>query len=232
MLTLVLLPGMDGTGDLFKPLLDCLDREINTVVVRYPDAPLDYRALIAHARLSLPDTGDFFLLGESFSGPVAVGLAAEDNPRLRGLLLSAAFIRNPLPWTAPFAPLSAVLPVSGGPAALMTRLVLGPFDTLVLRDMIGASLAQMSSATIRARLQAIATVDVTSELASVKVPILYLRAGRDRVVLQSSGALIGSIKPATQVVTVNAPHFLLQVAPQEAAREIGAFINKVITGGD
>lgn len=222
---------MDGTGDLFEPLLKCLDCEIKTVVVRYPDAPLDYSALIAHARKSLPESGDFILLGESFSGPVAVGLAAEENPRLRGLVLSATFVRNPMPWTAPFAPLSAVLPVSGAPAALMTRLVLGPFETPALREMIGASLGQMSSSTIRARLRAIAAVDVASQLASVKVPILYLRAASDRVVWQSAASLICAIKPATQVVTVDAPHFLLQVAPSDAAREIGAFINKAVATG-
>lgn len=219
-----MLPGMDGTGDLFAPVIARLGADINTVLVRFPDAPLGYDALIAHARKSLPESGDFFLLGESFSGPIAVALAAERHPRLRGLILSASFIRSPMPWTSPFAPLVKVLPVTGTPASLLTSIVLGPFRTQARRSMIDASLAQMSPSTIRARLLAIAAVDASEQLAAVCVPILYLRASHDRVVLQSAGCLITEIQPATRMVTLEAPHFLLQVAVDDAAREIRRFI--------
>ena len=225
-----MLPGMDGTGDLFAPVLARLGPGINSVLVRYPDAPLGYEALIAHARKALPENDDFFLLGESFSGPIAVALAADRPPRLRGLILSAAFVHNPMPWTSPLAPLVNVLPVTGTPASLLTSIVLGPFRTPALRSMIDSSLAQMSASTIRARLQAIAAVDARAQLAAVRVPILYLRASHDRVVLQSAGRLISEIRPATRMVTLNAPHFLLQVAVDDAAREIGAFMTEACSG--
>ncbi len=215
---------MDGTGDMFAPIIAELDSLIAAIVVRYPDAPIGYDALIAHARRSLPPSDDFFLLGESFSGPVAVALAAEGHPRLRGLILSAAFISNPLPWTSPIAPLVEVAPVTGGPASLLTRALLGQFSTPSRRLMIGASLAQTSRTTIRARLRAIAEVDMSDQLAAVTVPILYLRASHDRVVPQSAGELVTQIKPETTVVTVGAPHFLLQVGVSEAAQAIRAFV--------
>lgn len=224
LLTIVMLPGMDGTGDLFAPIITELASSISAIVVRYPDAPLGYEALIAHARHALPATGDFFLLGESFSGPIAVALAAEGNPRLRGLILSAAFICNPLPWTSPIAPLVEVAPVTGGPASLLTRALLGQFSTTARREMIGASLSQKSRATIRARLRAIAEVDMQEQLAAVTVPILYLRASHDRIVPESAGDLVMQIKPETTLVTVHAPHFLLQVGFSEAARAIRAFM--------
>ncbi len=218
---------MDGTGDMFAPLIAALDSQITTIVVRYPDAPLGYDELIAHARLALPETGDFFLLGESFSGPVAAALAAEGNPRLRGLILSAAFIRNPLPWTSPIAPLVEVAPVTGTPASLLTRALLGQFSTPSRRFMIGASLAQTSRTTIRARLRAIAEVDMSDRLAAVTVPILYLRASHDRIVPESAGDLVVQIKPETTLVSVQAPHFLLQVGFREAARVIRAFVANI-----
>ncbi len=90
--------------------------------------------------------------------------------------------------------------------------------------MIGASLAQMSAATLRARLRAIAAADVRDCLASVSVPILYLQAARDRVVLPGSARLIADAKPATKVVALEAPHFLLQVAVGEAVREVRDFM--------
>ena len=222
-----MLPGMDGTGDMFAPIIAELDSPVAAIVVRYPDAPLGYDALIAHARLALPATDDFFLLGESFSGPVAVAIAAEGHPRLRGLILSAAFIRNPLPWTSPIAPLVEVAPVTGAPASLLTRALLGQFSTSSRRLMIGASLAQTSRTTIRARLRAIAEVDMRDRLAAVTVPILYLRASHDRIVPESAGDLVIQIKPETTLVTVRAPHFLLQIGFREAARAICAVVAKL-----
>ena len=73
--TLVLLPGMDGTGELFSPLIKELGPDIQTVVIRYPDLPLDYAAHEAFARARLPSTGPFVVLGESFSGPIEIGRA-------------------------------------------------------------------------------------------------------------------------------------------------------------
>ena len=44
---LVLLPGMDGTGVLFEPLLEVLPCEFEPIVVRYPpDKALGYEALL------------------------------------------------------------------------------------------------------------------------------------------------------------------------------------------
>ncbi|WP_457668658.1 hypothetical protein [Thiolapillus sp.] len=33
---LVMLPGLDGTGDLFKPFLELLPEEMNVTVISYP----------------------------------------------------------------------------------------------------------------------------------------------------------------------------------------------------
>ena len=76
MTALVLLPGMDGTGDLFAPLLSALPPALRTIVVRYPcDRPLampNWRRTRARA----PQDQPFVLLGESFSGPIAAAIAA------------------------------------------------------------------------------------------------------------------------------------------------------------
>src|SRR5262245_49457412 len=55
--TLVLLPGMDGTGELFAPLIAALDQSLTPLVVRYPDEALDYARHAAVARERLPSTG-------------------------------------------------------------------------------------------------------------------------------------------------------------------------------
>ncbi len=98
MTTLVLLPGMDGTGELFAPLVAALNSGFKTVVVRYPpNEVLSYAELESIARASLPTNEPFFILGESFSGPIAVSIAASAPPGLKGLILCASFVRNPQP---------------------------------------------------------------------------------------------------------------------------------------
>ncbi|MGH3626194.1 MAG: hypothetical protein ACRDRL_01935, partial [Sciscionella sp.] len=69
---------MDGTGDLFAPLIDALGDNIPCSVVRYPDESLDYAGHEAIARAALPANGPYVILGESFSGPIAVSIAASE----------------------------------------------------------------------------------------------------------------------------------------------------------
>ena len=77
---------MEGTGQLFAPLLEEIAPTVRVQVVRYPvNFTGGYRQLTDLARQSLPLTGDYVLLGESFSGPIAIALAlaAELSPRLK-----------------------------------------------------------------------------------------------------------------------------------------------------
>src|SRR4051812_16660002 len=103
MVKLILMPGMDGTGELFAPLLRALGNSIETTVLRYPtDEPLGYSELLPRVRAALPASGPFVLLGESFSGPLAIMIAAEAPAGLRGVILSASFASNPIRWLPQF----------------------------------------------------------------------------------------------------------------------------------
>ena len=82
--TLVLLPGMDGTGRLFKPLRDSLPEEMNVMTVSYPrEEPLGYSDLLTLVRRSLP-RDPFVLVAESFSGPIGIELAAAHQRGAQG----------------------------------------------------------------------------------------------------------------------------------------------------
>ncbi|MEJ7807867.1 MAG: hypothetical protein WKG03_18345 [Telluria sp.] len=111
--TLVLLPGMDGTGDLFADFVRALGDAVVSLVVSYPAGEaLDYAGLTEFARARLPRDRPFVLLGESFSGPVAIALAASRPPGLMALILSCTFARNPTPVFSVFKHVLGALPVS------------------------------------------------------------------------------------------------------------------------
>ncbi len=67
MVTLVLLPGIDGTGSLFSEFIDALGPDVETIVVSYPaDQSQSYSDLETVARSFLPINKPYLLLGESF----------------------------------------------------------------------------------------------------------------------------------------------------------------------
>ena len=72
---LAMLPGLDGTGLLFDPLLAELPVALDPVVVRYPGDPEASLAdLVDTAAESLSGGERWILVAESFSGPIAARL--------------------------------------------------------------------------------------------------------------------------------------------------------------
>lgn len=225
---LVLLPGMDGTGTLFEPFIDALGSRLEVTVVRYPDSePLNYAQLEHLVRQALPESGPFVLLGESFSGPIAVALAASRPAQLRGLILCCSFVTNPRPMLAMFNWLLSALPVALVPNALLSYFLFGSFATNGLRSALSRAIAQVSPQVFGARLRAVVSVDVSQKLLALNVPLLYLRAARDRIVPSTSGTMVSRLLPSARVVVIDAPHCLLQAAPGQAAEAVSDFIGEL-----
>lgn len=216
--TLVLLPGMDGTGMLFDPLLAVLGDTVKVIRVRYPpDEALGYDALEALARQALPRDEPYVLLGESFSGPIAISLAASRPPGLVGLVLCCSFAATPRPslrslrWMVHGALVKWAARVAGGP------LLLGRFADARLRALIAQALAPVRATVLERRARAVLDVDVTAQLAAVAVPIHCLQAAQDMLVPPACAELIARTNARVVTHVIDGPHCLLQAAPLPAA---------------
>ncbi|MGW8394805.1 alpha/beta fold hydrolase [Pseudoduganella sp. HUAS MS19] len=213
---LVLLPGMDGTGELFEPFIAALGDEFEVRVVRYPgDHCGGYDVLEEIARASIPGDRPYVMLGESFSGPIAISIAAASPGQLQGLVLCCTFARNPRPALAALKRFAGTLPLKMLPAGWLVP--------PQMRAAFKRTLDQVTTPALRARMRAVLSVDVCARLAACEVPVLYLRAARDRLVPRAAAELIADIQPAGRTVEFDTPHFLLQTAPEQAAREVAAF---------
>ncbi len=222
---LVLLPGMDGTGRFLTSFVDALGPAQRTIVVDYPpDEPLGYAELEFIARARLPRDEPFVLLGESFSGPIAVRIAASPPPALRGLVLCCSFLRNPRPWLAPIARVLSLMPYRRPPVWLLDHLLLGAYSTPRLVQLLKEAMASMPPEVIDARLEAILDVDVMPEFSQLELPLLYLRASEDWAVPRAASRLMTMLQPKMRIATIAAPHFLLQTVPETAARKIARFL--------
>jgi len=196
---LLLLPGMDGTGLLFEPLLRALPAWLRCTVVSYPtEERLGYAELLPLVEEAVARETDFVVLGESFSGPLAL-MAARKPPGLRGVILCASFIRNPLPLLACLRLLVHPLWFKIAPLWLIRHLLFGRYQTAELCRMVATALAVALPETLAARARAVLSVDSAAALEACAVPILYLRAKHDRVVPPHNLAVIRRLKPRLEM---------------------------------
>jgi len=227
MTTLVLLPGMDGTGTLFANFISAYKGD--TLVISYPtDMPLSYDELEQYILIRLPKDKPFILVGESFSGPLAISLAEKKLPLLRGIVLVCTFAALPGAHFGRYlvSTLKRV-PFWRAPLALSASLLGGHFMTPSIRQQLAGALESVSPAVWQARVQALLTVDVSSALRKLTLPMLYLRATKDRVVFRSASERIWRLNNRVTIVDIEAPHLLLQTQPQQAAVAVRAFVESV-----
>jgi len=218
---IVLLPGMDGTGELFGPLVEQLKGVVTPIVVGYPSSePLGYNELTALARKALPQSQPYVLLGESFSGPIAIRLAAEKPNGLKGLVLCASFVSSPISWIRALKPLLPAAPIGILASALGPKKLLGRFQTPALTRLVRGAIGRVSTHVLRARIRAAMDVDAASQLAQVGVPTIYLRATEDALLPQ---AVVDEFRRSAiggRVVDIVGPHSLALCVPKAVRRAV------------
>jgi pimeloyl-ACP methyl ester carboxylesterase len=226
MLKLVLLPGMDGTGELFSEFIAALPPSCETVIVRYPtERSLSYRELEGIVRATSPVSEPFILLAESFSTPLAIQCAATHPANLAGIVLCVGFAASPVRgWRrllgSLLAPLLLRVPLPNFAAKFW---LVGPDapDSLVLA--VRSAISSVQPRVLVARLRAALTCDVRADLGQIDVPILYLQANGDRLIDASCLEEIRRIKPQMKFVAIEGPHLLLQRQPRIAAEAVVEF---------
>jgi len=225
----ILLPGMDGTGGMLTEFAAALAPRFQPTIVSYPkDAQLGYTALASFVWERLPRDEPFTLIAESFSGPVAIGLAAMKPVGLSALVLCASFAKAPRPRLRPFLPLLAGLPLHGLPPWLYMPLMMDRWATDEWMRRGQAAIRSVDEPVLRHRMRELATVDVTSSLARLGCPLLYLQASHDRLVPAGAWNAIRDAEPNAVRVEIEGPHFLLQAKPRECAAAIERAIEHAI----
>lgn len=229
-LQLVVLPGLDATGTQHAAFATALQRHgVAATVVAYPrDRALGYEALQAWVRQRLPVDSDYVLLGESFSGPIALAIAALPPPRLRGLILSTTFARSP--WRA-LRHLQALVywaPVRALPMQALSWLLLGRWSSPTLRTALAAALASVDADVLRTRAAAALQVDVAELGRALHVPVLCLHARHDRLLPARCQRHLSALLPAQATTVLDGPHLMLQARPEAAAACVSAFMQDAL----
>ena len=217
----ILLPGLDGTGELLAEFAAALAPEFDPSVLPYPpDRVLDYPQLTAWVRERLPRDEPFALVAESYSGPVALALAAERPADLVGVVLCASFAKAPRPRWGPLLGLMPLAALGRLPLILLMPLLMGRWSSRRWAGRVHAALRGVAPAVLRQRLRDVTTVDLASCIGRIACPLLYLRASRDRLVGADNWQLIRDASRHAVCIEIEGPHFLLQAKPRECAAAI------------
>ncbi len=229
-LRLLLLPGMDGTGELFADLLKALPAWIRPQVVSYPrHACHSFAELVPIVRNAIRASEPFVILAESFSTPIAFQLAADSPANLHGLVICAGFIQSPVRGIARWflsalGPFLFRLPL---PTFAIRSLLLGRSAAPELVERVRTAITSVSPRVLTQRLRAVLACDATMHVAMVAIPVLYLRASEDRLVGLSAFDAIQRMKPDVQLASLAGPHFVLQREPRAAVDAILPFLERI-----
>jgi pimeloyl-[acyl-carrier protein] methyl ester esterase len=224
MVALVVLPGLDATGTLHDDFLQAAKGVFDSAcVLAYPHDRLDYTGLEAWVRTRLPLDSRFILLGESFSGPVAVAIASNPPPELCGLVLSTSFASAPVRWATPLATLIRAAPLPVPPMRVLSPLLLGSWSTERLERALRAAVQSVPPSLLRFRASLALQSDVSSLLPRISVPTLCMRATNDRLLSTSCSRQIATAIPHCTSHNIDGPHLLLQAVVPASVRAIGAF---------
>jgi pimeloyl-ACP methyl ester carboxylesterase len=225
-LLVMFLPGLDGTGRLFAPLLAELPGAFEPKVVQYPpDRALGYEALASLVEAQLPAGRKFALVGESFSGPLAVSIAAKTPQGLVAVVLAASFHRCPVsPWLAAVRPVARAIFARPAPVFVLRHLLAGPDAPAALVEEFRAAVAMVRPEVLSARVRAALDVDASDALSACRVPILYLGGTEDRLLRRAIPEEIRAIRPNVDVRFLASPHLILQRRPREAAAALSDFL--------
>jgi pimeloyl-ACP methyl ester carboxylesterase len=223
---LVLLPGLDGTGLLFEAFLRALPSHLSPVVIAFPsDQPLSYAELVRFVKEQLPTSEDYILLAESFSGPVAIELAALQEINLKALILSATFVSNPV--RAPQM-MSLLLRRSAfalePPQFAVNHYLLGERPPIDLVEAFRHAKRSVRPDVLASRLRSVMSVDARRAFAACRLPILYLRARQDRLVKIRSLVQMQKLQPEMTIAEIDGPHLLLQREPEKCAVAIAQYL--------
>jgi pimeloyl-ACP methyl ester carboxylesterase len=226
---LVLLPGLDGTGKLLTTFVQALAQVLcapwETQVIAYlKDEPLGYDELERRVRGALPDDRPFVLLAESFSGPIAIRIAASPPRAMRGVILCGTFARNPYPLLGWAGPLAFLVPTKSLPRWVRAPLLWGSKNAVRVPVQAERAIAQVADAVVRRRIRALLEVDAGECLRRITLPVLILRARDDRIVPRAASLWMSERLAAAHVAVIDGPHLLLQAAPQECAAAVGQWL--------
>jgi len=217
-LKLVLLPGMDGTGELFEEFLSYHDGE--HLVISLPQkGPQDYSSLAQSLENQLPKE-DYILLAESFSGGIVPELLKQDLTNMKGVIFVASFLSCPNKYLLRIAKVLPIKALASAPLSQIGHkfLLLGKDTSKALLSKFMKVTKSIPKHTLKSRLAVMSQQILPS--ATFDVPTVYIQALSDRLISPRKSRELSNVFRNIEYIEIDGPHFILQAKPKESSQAV------------
>jgi pimeloyl-ACP methyl ester carboxylesterase len=222
---ILILPGLDGTGNLGRRLQA---RLAGSQLITYPrDRVLTFDESVRLVHAAVEHDDRVIVVGESYSGAIALRYAAAYPQRVVGVVLIAGFVEPP--WTRALAHVMWAWLFRVRPPRWVVRWLFAGWDANdALVDYVIDTVRSVKPEVVSGRLRQVLTTDHTAAVRDVTVPVLYVAGESDRLVKRSSLDRVRDVFPRATVARVAGPHVLSETHPDEVARAIEVFAAKIL----
>ncbi|KJY98982.1 MULTISPECIES: alpha/beta fold hydrolase [Pseudoalteromonas] len=216
---IILLPGLDGTGYLFKNLMKELPSTLSVEVISYSSiSSLSYYGQ-AQEIATLHSDEDVLIVGESYSGRVAYELCHLLGERVKGLVFLASFVSKP----SIYSRLASIVPISFLRPNFITRLLVyivgfNMSGGIQLVSPVFHSLGHTDNKKLKERLRNIARLDKPTK--RITCPVTYISPSKDLLIASRSVHYLASLCSNFTKIEVLGGHFIAQSNPVACAKAI------------
>jgi len=219
---------MDGTGSLFKPLLELLPRTVDSQVICLNNLrthTIEAQVIELGAMIGHDET---IILCESYSGYLCFKLSLLKNLNIKHIIYAASFLENPS-WLSRFYKILSLGLVRCGaiPNILLSTLLFGQFKSNSLVKAFLQSLRAVDDHTLRRRLHYIANLKRPTEHSLVAST--YVQASHDCLVSKKSIDAFNNQCNELTIMKAKGGHFLVQSNPEFFARLIQRLIKDTLS---
>jgi pimeloyl-ACP methyl ester carboxylesterase len=220
--TVILLPGLHGTSELFTSFMAAAPQGIRITAVDYPSNEASIEVLERVVRDRLVDP--CIIVAESFSGLIGARTAMDD--RVKALILCNSFLRSPF---LPILGYLAIAPVFSIPLpSFLIRIFLSGRRDRSLVASVQCVVGRLPASILARRVREVSRADERETVKALRKPILYLRGANDLLVSERSWKDLERIRPDARIVRIQGPHMLLQVSSSECWRAILQFVKESV----
>jgi len=220
----IFLPGMDGTGELYKPFTKQLSG-IDFEVINLNHFSESTYSFLTTALVEKLNNENMVLIAESFSGPLALNIASRLGSKVKAVCICASFVSSPVGKIFSFAPWKMLFSFRP-PKFLVKHYLIGDCDSKSLNSFYLAIQAA-SASNLAARLRAVFSLR-PDQLPELSIPVLYLEGTEDRLIGPQSVKKFKKKYPHSVIKKIQGPHLLMQTQPDKCLKEIEDFCKNKI----
>ncbi len=218
---LILLPGMDGTGKLFDPLIKLLPEAIDKEVIplsSLKEGDAESQAYEIARRLG---EEQIVIFAESYSGIIAYQLCQINTLNIKHVIFAASFLSRPSYFSrfGYLAPLS-IIRFNLLPEFLLSWLFFGSVHRIELVKLFLSALQLVSNTTLKRRLKNIACMVEPDK--TIQTACTYLQASNDKLVNKKAIISFQKLCINLHVKQIIGGHFIAQSNPEKCLEVIMA----------